>query len=76
MIQLRINWYAFAIAFAIGMIYIYLREPDLTVFTKFPSPNNAGRVVYVDHVNNCYTYIARETPCPADENLIEAYPVQ
>jgi hypothetical protein len=74
--KLQINWYAFIIAFVVGMIYIYLREPDVKVFTKFPSPVNAGKVVYVDHANNCYTYIAREMTCPADENLIEAYPVQ
>ena len=65
----------FFIAFAVGLLACYIVTPPKDVVVKFPSPYNAGKIVYKDKANTCYTYDAEKTSCPLDRNVIKPQPI-
>jgi len=69
------HWGAFIVALAIGMLFVYVRIPTPKIVIKYPNPENAGKVVYKDEADNCYTYNASKTECPVKESDKEAQPV-
>jgi hypothetical protein len=73
----KLNPFAFVAAFAVGMLFIYLTAPTPEVIVKFPTPWNAGNVVYHhDHADTCFVYKANKAVCPADRSLIKQQPQQ
>lgn len=66
----------FFIALAVGMLIVYVTTPVPEVVYKYPTPANAGRVVYQDTSENCYNYRAKEVDCPKDEKAISVVPIQ
>lgn len=64
--RFHLNWYAFLIAFALGITYVYFTVPVPKVVYKYPSPYNAGKVVYQDEGHSCYTYAAEKVACTKD----------
>lgn len=66
----------FFIAFAIGMLIVYVTTPVREVVYKYPTPENAGKVIYEDDSGNCYKYKAKEVKCPKDEKEIVVIPIQ
>lgn len=66
----------FFIAFAVGLMLCYVTNPKPDVVVKFPSPYNAGQVIYKDKANQCYKYQADKVSCPADKKLIKPQPIQ
>jgi hypothetical protein len=65
-IMFKINLFAFIIAFAFGIGYCYMMSPPPKVVVRFPSPANAGSIVYQDNAKNCFTFDAKETACSKD----------
>lgn len=65
----------FFISFAIGILFVYILSPKPEIVMKFPSPYNAGSVVYRDKNDTCYKYNASKTECPLDKNLIKPQPL-
>jgi hypothetical protein len=65
----------FLLSFAVGMLYCYLTNPKPEVIVKFPSPFNAGKVVYKDD-DTCYKYKADKVECPIDKSKIKPQPLQ
>jgi hypothetical protein len=61
---------SFFIAFCIGIFLTYIYAPQKKIIIKWPTPENAGKVVYKDNSNLCYKYKANEIPCPEDETQI------
>lgn len=53
-----INAWAFWLALCIGMLIAYLLVPVPKVVYKYPTPENAGKVMYVDNSGVCYRYEA------------------
>jgi hypothetical protein len=66
----------FFIAFAIGLLLCYITNPKPDIVMKFPSPYNAGQVIYKDKANTCYKYQADKVSCPTDKALIKPQPIQ
>lgn len=66
----------FLLAFGIGLLFCYMTNPKPQVVVKFPSPYNAGQVVYKDTNETCYKYNASKVECPTDKNLIKEQPIQ
>ena len=62
----RIRPLYFFCAFAIGLLACYIMTPPPTVVVKFPSPYNAGKVVYKDKAQNCFMFNADKVECPND----------
>ena len=66
----------FFVAFAIGLFACYLTNPKPSIVVKFPSPYNAGKVLYKDGNDTCYRYHADKVSCPVDQGLIKPQPIQ
>jgi hypothetical protein len=71
--MISVPW--FSLAFAIGMLAVYVTNPPPTVIVKFPSPYNVGKVTYHDKADNCYRYVAEEVKCPSDPAMIKPQPI-
>ena len=60
--------FAFLIALAIGIFYVYISTPPKRIVYKFPTPDNAGKIIYRDEAGTCYKYKAVTVPC-SSQNL-------
>jgi len=65
----------FFIAFAIGLFLVYIFSPAPNVVVKFPSPYNAGNIIYKDKHDSCYKYEAESVSCPVDKSRIKPQPL-
>lgn len=68
--MLKINIYYFLISLTVGLLFAYLFTPQPEVIIKYPTPENAGKVVYKDVNDVCYKYKANEVSCPSDKSKI------
>lgn len=66
----------FILAFAIGMLIVYMTSPVPEVVYKYPTPENVGKVIYQDDSENCYKYDSEEIDCPEKEKEIKVVPIQ
>ena len=71
----RIDPFIFFVSLSIGFFAIYVMAPPPQVVVKFPSPQNAGKIVYKDTADTCYVYKADAVECPMDKALIKPQPV-
>ncbi len=71
----RLNFFYFLLSFTIGLFFCYITNPKPEIVLKFPSPTNAGKVVYKDKADQCYSYKAEKTACPHDAHHIKPQPV-
>lgn len=62
---------SFFIAFGIGLFITYVTARPRRVVIKWPTPENAGKVIYKDQTENCYKYEANEVQCPDDKSKIK-----
>jgi hypothetical protein len=71
----KIHSLYFFISLAVGLLlcYIYNPKPDMVV--KFPSPFNAGNIIYKDKGDACYKFNASKVSCPRDKSLIKQQPI-
>lgn len=63
----RLNFSALVISFAIGILYTYLVTPPPRVVVKFPSPYNAGKVLYRDDADACFMFKSDPVACEVPE---------
>jgi hypothetical protein len=63
-IPFRIHWAWFIGAAAVGILYIYTVRPKPLIVFKYPTPYNSGKVIYADHVGNCYKFQMEHVKCP------------
>ena len=66
----------FITSLAIGLLYVYLFNPDPTIIYVYPTPDNVGQVEYKDKANNCFQFEANEVTCPKDKSKIKTIPIQ
>lgn len=59
----RLHLTALVASFAIGILYTYLVTPPPAVIVKFPSPYNAGKVLYRDRSDTCYMFRSDAVAC-------------
>lgn len=71
----KIHPFYFIAAFAVGLFYCYLTHPKPELVVKFPSPYNAGDIVYKDADDSCFKYKADKVECPLDRSLIKPQPL-
>jgi hypothetical protein len=62
-------------AFAVGLLLTYLIQPKPRVVIKFPSPYNAGKVLYRDEENTCFRFRADKVSCPRDKAILKPQPL-
>ncbi len=59
----KFNFFAFIIAFAIGILYVYVSAPKPKIIIKYPTPFNADKIVYKNENDICYKYKVEEVKC-------------
>ena len=59
----KIHLLAFLIAFSFGLISCYVMAPTPKLVMKFPSPQNAGNILYRDNADTCFTFRADRVKC-------------
>lgn len=71
----KINLKFFLISFAVGLLVCYVMAPAPEVVVKFPSPFNAGKVLYKDKAGTCFMYKADRSTCPKDRASVKDQPI-
>jgi subtilisin family serine protease len=72
--QFRLGW--FLIAFAAGVLYVYISHPRPTIVYKYPTPYNSGKVVYADAAGNCYKFKVKTLEsCPEADDKVVPQPI-
>ena len=54
----------FIISFCVGIFMVYITLPLPEIIIRYPTPFNAGKIVYKDNANICYVYDSKEMSCP------------
>lgn len=70
----RLNLMALVASFAIGIMLTYVIVPTPRVVVKFPSPYNAGRVLYRDKADTCFMYRSDHVECSSADKPGEVLP--
>ena len=66
----------FFVALFVGLFYTYLTTPMPEIIIKYPTPENAGKIIYKDRADVCYKYKVKEVACPADQSKIKKLDIQ
>jgi hypothetical protein len=75
MLMFKLKPLFFFVAFAVGLLMCYIMAPTPEIVVKFPSPYNAGKVIYKDRAEGCFKYNASKVECPIDKGSIRPQPV-
>jgi len=59
-----------------GMFLVYILKPTPVVVYKYPTMDNAGKVIYQDRNGTCFKYHADTVDCDKNESRITPYPLQ
>ena len=68
--------YYFFLSFGIGILLIYMFSTPPRVIYKYPTPQNAGRITYIDNSKVCYKYRSEVVDCPSDPKKIKKHTLQ
>ena len=71
-----INFPVFLLSLAIGILFVYLFQPELNVIYVYPTPDNENKILYKDKTDNCFKFNAEEVECPDDKTKIKNIPIQ
>lgn len=69
-----INIPVFLVSLFIGLVYVFISNPQQEPVSVYPTPNNAGRIIYADKAGICYAYEPDKIKCP--ENGSKRIPIQ
>lgn len=69
MITDYINPVAFFVSLTIGLLYTYFTLPEPDYIIKYPTPFNAGKVVYTDSNGTCYRYAIESVDCTSNKKI-------
>jgi len=71
-----INFPVFLVSLAIGILFVYLFQPELNVIYVYPTPDNQNKILYKDKTDNCFKFNAEEVECHDDKTKIKNIPIQ
>ena len=71
-----INIRVFLISLAVGLLFVYLSNPDPTIIYVYPTPDNVNKINYKDKAGNCFKFSANEVTCPKNKSDIKTIPLQ
>ena len=66
-----LNLPAFFISLFVGFLIAYSIMPQPKIIIKYPTPDNAGKVVYMDNKGVCYKYTSKEVKCKSKDDSHE-----
>ncbi len=71
-----INPFYFFMALFVGLFITYISTPTPDIIFKYPTPENAGKIIYKDNASVCYRYKSQEVACPEDKSKIMEFEPQ
>ena len=66
----------FIVSLAIGILFVYLTNPDKRKIFVYPSPDNVNNVQYKDSTGACFEFKQTKIKCPENEKDISKVPAQ
>lgn len=72
----KIDPFYFIISFGIGIFLSYIFVPEPKIVIQYPTPENAGKITYMDDAGVCYKYKAVKVNCPSDKNKLKKIEIQ
>lgn len=66
----------FILSLALGLLFVYLSNPDVKKIVVYPTPDNISTIQYKDITNNCFNAKSNVVTCPTDDNEIFEIPLQ
>jgi hypothetical protein len=66
----------FIVSLAIGILFVYLTNPDKRKIFVYPSPDNVNNVQYKDSTGACFEFKETKIKCPENEKDISKVPAQ
>lgn len=66
----------FIASFLFGLFFIHITGDDKEKISVYPTPDNSGKIEYVDKIGNCFEFEAIQVECPSDHSKIKEIPVQ
>ena len=66
----------FLISLAIGLLFVYLSNPEPTIIYVYPTPDNVDKITYKDKASNCFKFSATEVTGPKNKSMIKTIPLQ
>ena len=60
---------------ALGIVGFLFVKPQQNVVLKYPTPENAGKMVYKDKNGVCYQYKATSVDCDKNESRLKEFPI-
>ena len=70
------NLPVFLISLLIGLLFIYISEPETNNIYIYPTPYNFDKFEYIDIAGNCFDFLANKLNCPSDLTKIKTIPIQ
>ena len=64
--EFQFHFFWFFLAFSIGIIYVYLSEPNTKQIIKYPTPYNSEKITYKGLSGDCYKFKSSEVKCTDD----------
>jgi len=59
----------------VGIVGILFVKPIENIIYKYPTPENAGKIVYKDKNGICYTYQSQQVDCDKNESRMKDFPL-
>lgn len=59
-----INIPIFIASLIVGLVYVFISNPSQEKVSVYPTPSNAGRIIYADKAGLCYAYEPEPVKCP------------
>ena len=66
----------FIVSLAIGLLFVYIFNPDKRKIFVYPSPENVNNVQYKDSTGACFEFKQTKLKCPEKESEISKVPAQ
>jgi hypothetical protein len=63
------------VGIVIGIISIFFVNPQKSIIYKYPTPENAGKIIYKDKNGVCYKYAAKQVDCDKNESRLKDFPL-
>lgn len=59
----------FVFSLAIGLLFVYLYNPDTRNIIVYPTPDTAEILQYRDKAGNCFQFKQTEVKCPSRDKI-------
>ena len=66
----------FIFSLAIGLLFVYMFNPEKRKIFVYPSPENVNNVQYKDSTGACFEFKQTKTKCPESDSEISKVPAQ